>query len=136
MAINGSVNQSPTGLLKRLRENVARLARAEVDLAKSELTEKARGMAVGVALLAATVVLSLMALGSFTAAAIIGLSTAIAAWLAAFIVGLLVAVIAGVVALLGVNRLKQATPPAPTETVDSVKEDIEWLKTSAKQGSR
>jgi hypothetical protein len=51
------------------------------------------------------------------------------AWLAALIVGLVYAAIAGVLALTGKKEVQQATPPVPEQTVESVKEDVQWAKT-------
>ena len=45
------------------------------------------------------------------------------------------AAIAGVLALAGRGRLKQATPPAP-QTVETLKEDVEWAKTQTGSASR
>ena len=55
-------------------------------------------------------------------------------WLAALIVTAVLGVVAGVLALLGKNKVQEAIPPAPQQTVDSVKEDIEWTKGRAKSG--
>ena len=41
-----------------------------------------------------------------------------------------------VVVLIGGRALQRGAPPEPDETVDSVKEDIAWVKTRAKSGSR
>jgi len=81
-------------------------------------------------------VLGLVAVGALTAAAILGLATVVSAWLAALIVAAVVSGMAGVVGWVGVMRLRQAASPVPVETLDSVKEDIEWLKTSAKSGMK
>ena len=133
---NGSADRSLGELTKRLNEAVSRLVRKEVELAKAELSEKARTMAVGGGLAACAAILALAAVGALAAAAILALATAIASWLAALIVGIVVAVVAGALALTGLKRLQRATPPVPVEAVDSVKEDIEWVKTSAKSGMR
>ena len=45
-------------------------------------------------------------------------------------------VIAGVLALIGRSRVQAGTPPVPEETVDSVKEDVEWAKARAKQAPK
>jgi uncharacterized membrane protein YqjE len=133
---NGAADLSLGDLTKRLSDAVSRLVRKEAELAKTELSEKARSMAVGAGFALAAALLGLTALGALTAAAIVALATAIATWLAALIVGLALAVLAGVLALMGVKRLQRAAPPVPVETVDSVKEDIQWVKTSAKSGMK
>ena len=68
------------------------------------------------------------------AAAIMALDSALADWLAALVVALILGVIAALLALTGLKSVRRATPPIPKETVDSVKEDVAWVKTQAKSG--
>lgn len=133
---NGLADQSLGDLTKRVSEAISQLLRKEAELAKVEIAEKARVTAIGGGLVVGAAVLGLAALGAITAAAILALATTITAWLAALIVAIALAALAGVLVLVGVKRLRRATPPVPVETVDSVKEDIEWVKTSAKSGMR
>jgi uncharacterized membrane protein YqjE len=133
---NGLADQSLGDLTKRVSEAISQLLRKEAELAKVEVADKARVMAMGGGLVVGAAVLGLAALGAITAAAILALATTIAAWLSALIVGLVLVALAGLLGLLGVKRVRRATPPVPVETVDSVKEDIEWVKTSAKSGMR
>jgi hypothetical protein len=60
---------------------------------------------------------------------ILALSEVVADWLAALIVALVLGAIAAVLALQGRNRIRAATPPVPEQTVETVKEDVEWAKT-------
>jgi hypothetical protein len=50
------------------------------------------------------------------------------AWLAALIVAVLWAAVALVLALVGRQKVQDVGAPVPEKTVESVKEDIEWLK--------
>jgi hypothetical protein len=52
----------------------------------------------------------------------------LAAWLAALIVGAALLAIAGLAAVAGTGRLRNVTPPVPSEAVDSVKADIAEVK--------
>jgi len=76
------------------------------------------------------------AVGAFVAAAILGLATAVDGWLAAVIVGLVLAAVAGVLALVGKNRVQEATPPLPEEAISSAKQDVETVKARAQEGRR
>ena len=87
-------------------------------------------------LFGAAAVVGLLALGALTACLIAALSTAIDVWLAALIVGVVYAAIAGALAVVGKRRIKQATPPAPEQTIETVKEDVQWAKTRARSGRR
>jgi MFS family permease len=136
-SIPGNDDRSVAELTKALLRDASALARGEIDLAKAELAEKGRRLAVGIGLVGAGAVLMLAMLGALVATAILALATAMDAWLAALIVTIVLAVVGAVVLLLGTRALRRGAPPVPGETVDSVKEDIAWLKTRAKSaGSR
>jgi hypothetical protein len=81
-------------------------------------------------------VFGLYALGALTAAMIAALSLAMATWLAALIIAVLWAAVAGVMALVGKGRVQEGAPPVPEQSVESVKEDVQWTKTSAQRGRR
>ena len=97
-----------------------------------EVAEKCKRAAVGAGMFGGTGVFGFNAFGALTACAILALATAVAAWLAALIVGVVYGAIAGVLALRGKAQVKRATPPVPEQAVDSTKEDLEWVKTRAK----
>lgn len=118
-----------TELLRRLATDVSTLVRQEIQLARAELTEKAKYSAVGIGELGGAALLALFAFGALTAAFIAALALALPVWLSAFIVFVVYAVIAGILAMLGRNQLSRGMPPVPQQTVDTVKEDIQWVKT-------
>ena len=78
-------------------------------------------------MLAGAAAAGLLALGAMTAALITLLDDAMATWVAALISMVLWAVVALALAKAGQRALKRATPPAP-QTVETVKEDIQWAK--------
>jgi uncharacterized membrane protein YqjE len=123
-------------LTKELLRNASELVRREIELARAELAEKAGRLAVGAGLIAVGALLVLAMLGALVATAILALATSMDAWLAALIVTVVLATIGSIVLLLGTRSLRRGSPPMPGETVESVKEDIAWLKTRAKSASR
>ena len=123
-------------LLRELSQQTATLVRQELELAKAELTEKGKQVGRGAGLLSGAGAVALVAFGALTACFIALLATAMATWLAALIVAVVYAAIAGVLALVGKRQLEQATPPAPEQTIETVKEDVQWAKTQAKSGRR
>jgi uncharacterized membrane protein YqjE len=127
---------SAADLVKQLSEQTSRLVRQEVELAKVELTQKGKRAGVGAGMFGAAGLFGLYALGALTAAAIAALATALATWLAALIVAAVWGAIAGVMALTGKKQVQQAVPPVPEDTVESVKEDVQWTKARAQQGRR
>jgi hypothetical protein len=119
-------------LLRQLSDQTATLVRQELDLAKAELSVKGKRVGIGAGMFGGAGVVGLYAVGALTACLILALSTAVAAWLAALIVAVVYAAIAGVLALMGKGKVEQGTPPVPEETVESVKEDVQWTKERAK----
>ena len=126
----GDLREEPIGeLLKRLSTETTTLVKMELDLAKAEMTQKGKEAGTGAGLLSGGAVAGLMALGAFTAFLILLLDGALPNWASALIVTLLWAAVAGVLALQGKNKLKDAGPPTPEKTIETVKEDVQWAKT-------
>jgi hypothetical protein len=124
------LRERPIGdLVKQLAGQTSTLVRQELDLAKAEMSQKATVAGKGAGLLGGAAVVGLLAAGSLTACLILALSEVIPDWLAALIVALVMGAIAAVLALQGRNRIRAATPPVPEQTVETVKEDVEWAKT-------
>jgi uncharacterized membrane protein YqjE len=128
--------QSTAELLKQLSTETTTLVRQELELAKAEMTEKGKEAGKGIGMFGAAGLVGLLALGAFTTFLIAVLDTAMDTWLAALIVTVVYAAIAGVLALTGKGRLSNATPVAPEQTQDNVKEDVRWVKTRARSNSR
>ena len=125
-------DRSIADLLRQLSDQTATLVRQEMELAKAELSVKGKRMGMGAGMFGGAGLFGLYALGALTACLILVLATAIDGWLAALIVAVVYAAIAGVLALTGKGKVQQATPPVPEQTVDSVKEDVQWTKERAK----
>ena len=122
--------RSLSELVKQLSDQSTRLARMEVELAKSELQQKGRQIGIGAGAFGAAALFGFFAFAAF----ILALATAVDAWLAAVIVAAVYGAIAGVLALTGKGKVQEATPPVPERTRDSVKADVESLKTHAQAG--
>jgi uncharacterized membrane protein YqjE len=133
----GNLRESSTGeLVRQLSEQSSQLMRQELDLAKAELTEKGKRAGIGAGILAAAAVAGMFALGALTACIILLLDEGMNAWLAALIVTAVYAIAAAILIPMGRNRLQESMPPAPEETVESVKEDVQWAKTRARSARR
>jgi hypothetical protein len=128
-AVDGDLRKRSTvDLVKTLSEQVSTLLRQEVALAKAELAEKGKKAGIGAGLLSGGGVAALLALGSLTAFLILLLDLAIPAWLAALIVTVLWGAVAAILALQGRQKMQEVGKPLPEKTVESVKEDLEWMK--------
>jgi uncharacterized membrane protein YqjE len=126
----------PVGdLVKDLSAQTSTLVRKEIELARAELQQKGKVAGKGVGLLAGAAAFGLLALGALTAGLIALLDLAMATWVAALIVMALWAIVAFALAKAGQKALQQATPPAP-QTVETLKEDIQWAKTQTGSAPR
>ncbi len=121
-------------LLKQLSDQTAMLVRQELELARTELTVKGKRAGLGAGMFGGAGLFGFYAVGALTACVILALSTAMDGWLAALIVTVIYAAIAGVLALSGKSKVQEAVPPLPEQTVESVKEDVQWTKQRAKEG--
>ena len=102
-----------------LRQELA-LARTELSTTAGDVLSDMRLLAVGGAVVYA---------GALTviAAVVLALGMAIPLWASALLVGAAVLAAGGAVTQMGLQRLKQRSLQ-PEQTVESLKEDAEWLK--------
>ncbi len=121
--------QSFGDLFKRLSEQTSTLVRQEVELAKTEMQEKGRRAGIGAGLIGGGGLLAVGAFGALTACVIVALATAVDAWLACLIVAVVYAVVAAVLITAGKTRVQQAAPPIPEQTIETLKEDVQWART-------
>lgn len=124
-------------LVRELADGGAALVRNEVRLAKLEASDLARSVGKGTAWVAAGGVLLLLG----TLAFVIGLIVLAGdqwlrdhVWLAALVVLVLALVAAAVLARRGMALLSPANL-APDQTVETLKEDKEWLKRRLTSGA-
>jgi uncharacterized membrane protein YqjE len=134
---NGELREQPMGeLFKQLSTDLSTLVRQELRLAQVEMTEKGKRAAVGAGFLGGAGIVSLLLIGSLTACIIAALAEGMDVWLAALIVTVVYGAIAGVLALTGKQRVAEATPVVPEQTVQTLKEDAQWAKTQTPSGRK
>jgi uncharacterized membrane protein YqjE len=132
-----ALREQPMGeLFKKLSDDLSTLVRQELKLAQVEMTEKGKQAGIGLGMFGGAGLLGLLAALTLTTCLVAALSTQMKVWIAALIVTVVYAAIAGVLALQGKNRVVEATPPVPEQTVESVKEDVKWAKTQMPSGSK
>lgn len=127
----GAPERSTGELVSQLSEQVSRLVRDELKLARLEMTRKGRKAGLGAGLLGGSGVIALYGAGCLIACVIIAISGVLAAWLAALIVGAALLLVSGIAALIGRSRLRQATPPVPEQAVGNVRADVEEIRERA-----
>jgi hypothetical protein len=136
-SVNGSADgRSTAELVQQASEQVSRLVRDELALAKSELAAKGRHAGVGAGLFGGGGLVALYGVGALVLAAIAGLAEAVPAWLSALIIGVVLLAVAAVMALLGRRQVRQAVPPMPKAATDGVREDIATVRTAVRERGR
>ncbi|MEO3803407.1 phage holin family protein [Nonomuraea sp. B1E8] len=120
-------------LVNDLSEQVSRLVKDELRLARIELQEKGRHAGFGAGLVGAAGVTALFGAGALVAAVIMLLALVLPGWVAAAIVAVVLFVVAAVLGLTGRKQVKRATPPVPRETFASVRADIDMVKEKARR---
>ena len=119
-------------LLGDLGRQVSTLVRKEIDLARVEVTSSVGRMGRGAAMAGAGGALVYAGLLVLLGAAVFALIDAgLDAWLAALIVGGIALIIGAVVTSTGVKQV-QATNMAPTQTAETVRENVEFVKETMK----
>jgi uncharacterized membrane protein YqjE len=134
-APDNGLKDRPTGeLLKQLSEETTTLVKQEIELMKAELAQKGKTAGMGAGMFGGAGLFGVGAFLALTAFFIALLDGAVPIWAAALIVAVVYAAIAGVLALRGKQKVQEATPVAPEQTIESVKEDVQWAKTRAQSG--
>lgn len=118
-------------LFSELAVETRMLVRQEVDLAKTELSEKAAFVGRNVAYAATGGLVLLMGALPLIAALIIGLGHKIGYGTSSLIVGVLL-VIAGAVLVLKAKSAMQHASLAPHQTTTQIKETTQWAKDQMK----
>ncbi|MET7457615.1 phage holin family protein [Streptomyces sp. NPDC005574] len=118
-------------LVGQATEQLSRLMRQEVALAKEELTEKGRRAGRGGGLLGAAGAVAYAGLLALAGTGVVALSLVLPLWAAALIVTAVLFALAAVLAASGRAQLKRAAPPTPEQALGSVKADVEEIKERA-----
>ncbi|MET8165426.1 phage holin family protein [Streptomyces sp. NPDC005329] len=124
-------NRTVGELVDQATEQLSRLVRQELALAKHEFTEKGRRAGRGGGLLGVAGAFGYAGLLALAGTAVAALSLTLPVWAAALIVTAVLFVIAGVLAALGRGQLRRAAPPTPEETLGSVRADVEEIRERA-----
>ena len=126
------LRERPIGeVAKELTSDVSLLVRQEIELAKAEMAEKGRTAVPALGMFGGAGIVGLCAAGALTAFLVLVFSLFLPEWAAALIVGAVLAAVAYVLIRLGKERVAEAGKPVPEQTIETVKEDVQWAKTRA-----
>lgn len=114
-------------LFSVLASETGTLVRKEVQLAKVEMTAKAKTAGRDAAIVAAGGSIAVLGVMALLAALILALGTLIPLWASALIVGAMVTITGGILVAMGIRAFKELDV-APRETIETLEEDKRWLK--------
>ena len=109
-------------------ERASSIIRLELQLAASELKQKVIALGLGIALLVGAALFSVFALAFGLATIAAALATFLSTWLALLIVTGGLFLLVGVLAVVGIGRVKKGTPPVPEQAIAEAKLTTEALK--------
>ena len=125
--VNSGCKHGPVPNPTLVSERASSLVRLELQLALAELKKKAAVLGVGIGLLVGAALLAVYGIGFALATAAAGLATTMSTWLALLIVTGAVFLVVAVLALVGIGRLRKATPLVPTQAIEEAKITTEAL---------
>ena len=120
-------DRSLTELLSELTGDFSTLVRQEVELAKAEVKQEAKHVGQAAGALVGGAVAAFVTLLLLAFALAWGLAELMPAGVAFLIVGILFGIGAAVLLQSGRTKL-QRVDPAPTQTIETLKEDKQWLQ--------
>jgi len=114
-------------LISEISDDLSTLFRQEIELAKAEVRQEARKASRAAGMLGAAGFAGYMVALLLTLAVVAGLSNVMDPGWAALLVAVVWAVVGAVLYVTGRQRLR-AVSPVPQQTVETLKEDAQWLK--------
>ncbi len=118
--------RSAAEVMKDIVANMQDIVRSEVRLAKVEIKEETKKASFAGAMIGAGAVIGLYALGFALLAWRDAMNLALPAWASCLIIAFVVGGAAAVLLALGRARIKQVSKPE--QTIQSVKENVEWAR--------
>ena len=123
-------------LFRQLAQDSATLVRQEMALAKAELKSNVKSAARDAVMVAVGGILALVGVTVLIAFLVVAVGDALDNyWLGALIVGVLFLLVGGILAMTSLKKLKHEEV-APTRTLETLKEDKQWLQSEIKQARR
>ena len=128
--VNHTPGADPTlgALVNQFTTQIPELIRSEIRLAQAEVTEKGKRAGIGIGMFSAAGLLAFFGLATLITTAVLALDLVMPAWLAALIVAVVLFIGTAAFALLGKNKVEEATPMKPERAVEGIQEDIATVK--------
>ena len=119
--------RSAAAILQDVVGDLQDIVHSEIRLVKAEAAEKTRQVSKGGAMFGAAAVAGLLGGMAMVAAIVAALALWLPVWGAALAVAVLLGVAALVLYISGRSKMASFTP-VPEQTVETIKEDVEWVK--------
>ena len=129
--MTGQNGRSIADVLQDILANVQTIIRSEVRLAKTEITEEATKAGKAAGMLAGGAVAALFTAWLLLLTILFALATVIPIWSAALLLFVILAVVTAVLLTAGKKRFT-AVHAAPEKTIETMKENVEWVKSQTK----
>jgi uncharacterized membrane protein YqjE len=123
--------RSIADVLEDIVANVQQIIRSEVRLAKTEVAEEAVKAGRATSMLAGGGIAALFTVWLLLLTIFLALAIVIPMWSSALLLFIVMAALSATLIMIGKKRFK-AINPKPEKTIESVKENVEWLKNQAK----
>ncbi len=124
-------SRSIADVLQDIVANVQEIVRAEVRLAKTEVKEEASKAGRAAGMLAGGAVAGIYAVGLLLLTILFALARVMPLWLAALILFALLGIATAILLSAGKKRF-QRVHAAPEKTIETMKENVEWVKSQTK----
>lgn len=124
---NGAAESSIGEIIGNVSDDLSRLFRQEVELAKAEIKQEATNAGKAAGMLGGAGFAGYLAVVLLSFAIVFGLGNVMDLGWAALVVAVVWGIIGAVLYAGGRRRLK-TLDPVPRRTVDTIKEDARWLK--------
>ena len=120
-------NRSVGSLVGEVAKDLSTLVRQEIDLAKAETKQEAKKGGKAAGMLGGAGIAAHLLLVFVSVAVMWALAEVMHLGWAALVVALVWGVVAAVLGALGRKKLREVEP-VPTQTVETVKEDVQWAR--------
>jgi uncharacterized membrane protein YqjE len=127
----GENGRSIANVLQDIVANVQTIIRAEIRLARTEVKEQITGLGRAAGMMATGAVAALFTVWLLFLTILFALSTVIPFWAACLILFVVLAVVTLTLLTIGKRRLK-AVHKTPEKAVETMKENVEWVKRQTK----
>jgi hypothetical protein len=120
-----------SAVLQDILHDIQEIVRSEVHLAKAEIRDEAVEASSSALWISAGAVGAVSSFLFLSWSAVYALATVLSMWAATLIVAAVLASIASALLVVGLRRFKRLQP-LPERTVQTLKENLEWMKPSSK----